>query len=560
MAGMPSYEKYGRGYFLPPEPCYDWVEKDYIDHAPTWCSVDLRDGNQALVVPMNLAEKLAFFQMLVEIGFKQIEVGFPAASETERAFCRALIEHDLIPADVTIQVLTQAREDIVQRTFDALEGCKTPVIVHVYNSISVVQREQVFKKDREQVKAIAVAGAEMLARTAEESGLSDYRFEYSPESFTGAEPEYALEICNAVLDVWQPTAERKAIINLPATVEMSSPHVFAQQVEYIHKHLRYRDAVELSVHPHNDRGTGVACAELGVLAGAQRVEGTLFGNGERTGNVDIVTLAMNLYSQGIDPELDLHDIPAVVGRYEHATRMEVEPRRPYAGSLVFAAFSGGHQDAIAKGLQWREEHSQDSWAIPYLPIDPTDVSRCYETDVIRINSQSGKGGIGYVLEKFYGYVLPRGLREELSYLSKDASDRMHRELSPEDVGELFRERYVNRNEHVSLVEFHFWHSDDNQQFTASATIDVNGEQSSVVGTGNGRLAAIVDALRKVDISVHIEAYSEHALDEGSTSRAAAYVGISGADGGVVWGVGEHHDIVTASIKGLLSAINRSMEG
>jgi 2-isopropylmalate synthase len=554
---MPSYKKYGRGYFLPPEPCNDWVLRDYVDHAPVWCSVDLRDGNQALIVPMSLEEKLEFFQLLVAIGFKEIEIGFPAASETEFEFCRALIERALIPEDVTIQVLTQAREHIVRRTFEALEGCETPVIVHVYNSTSLAQREQVFHATREEVKRIAVEGAALLARLADEGDHDNYRFEYSPESFTGTEPEYALEVCNAVLDVWQPTPERKAIINLPATVEMSSPHVYAQQVEYLHKHLSYRDAVTLSLHPHNDRGTGVACAELGQLAGAERVEGTLFGNGERTGNVDIVTLAMNLFSQGVDPELDLSDLPRIAALYERVTRMEVEPRRPYAGQLVFAAFSGSHQDAIAKGLTYREIEEPGRWSCPYLPIDPQDVSRRYESDVIRINSQSGKGGIGYVLEKHFGYVLPPRLREELSYRSKDISDAGHREITPDEVNEIFHTEYVNRIDCVKLLDFHFSHSADNRVFTASALFDIDGETLSVFGQGNGRLNAVVDALRKVGVYAHVEAYSEHALDEGSTSRAAAYVGISDEQGGIVWGVGEHHDIVTASIRGLISAVNRA---
>ncbi len=555
---MPAYTKYGRGYFLPPEPCYDWVRRDHISRAPQWCSVDLRDGNQALIVPMTLDEKLTFFRLLVEIGFKQIEVGFPAANETEFEFCRTLIERNLIPEDVTIQVLTQARERIIRRTLEALEGCESPVIVHVYNSTSAAQRRQVFHTNRQQVKQMAIEGAKLLKKLTDEAGHSNYRFEYSPESFTATEPEYALEVCNAVLDVWQPAAKRKAIINLPATVEMSSPHVFAQQVEYMHRNLKYRDAVELSLHPHNDRGTGVACAELGLLAGADRVEGTLFGNGERTGNVDLVTLAMNLFSQGVDPQLDLHDLPHIVDEYEHVTKMEVEPRRPYAGQLVFAAFSGGHQDAIAKGLAWREEHDPEHWACPYLPIDPADVSRHYETDVIRINSQSGKGGISFVLEKNFGYQLPPKLREEVSHLLKTASDADHKELVPSEINAFFQNEYVNRIDHVKLLDFHFSRSADNLTFTASALFDVDGETISVFGQGNGRLNAVVDALRKVGVSVHIEVYTEHALDEGSTSRAAAYVGITGSDGGIVWGVGEHHDIVTASIRGLISAVNRKM--
>ena len=558
-ASMPNHKKYQRGYFLPPEPCFDWAQRDHIDKAPTWCSVDLRDGNQALVVPMSLDDKLDFFKMLVKIGFKEIEIGFPAASDTEFDFCRALIERGLIPDDVTIQVLTQAREHIIRRTFEALAGCTTPVIVHVYNSISVAQREQVFHATKDEVRSIAVEGAALLNQLTDEGGHDNYRFEYSPESFTGAELEYALEVCNAVLDVWQPTPERPAIINLPATVEMSSPHVYAQQVEYMGKHLAYRDGVVLSLHPHNDRGTGVACAELGVLAGAERVEGTLFGNGERTGNVDIVTLAMNLFSHGVDPHLDFSDLPHIAEVYERVTDMQVEPRQPYAGELVFAAFSGSHQDAIAKGLAWHKNQDPEHWTCPYLLIDPFDVGRSYKADIIRINSQSGKGGIGYVLEKYFGYVLPAKLREEFSYLSKGVSDQQHRELTPDEVNDLFQEEYVNRREKVKLLDFHFTRSADNLQFTASALFEVNGTDLSVYGHGNGRLNAVVDALRKVGISVHIERYSEHALEEGSTSRAAAYVGISGPDGSIIWGVGEHHDIITASIRGLISAINRSME-
>lgn len=555
--GMPAHVKYERGYFLPPEPCYDWVKRDYIDHAPTWCSVDLRDGNQALIIPMSLAEKLEFFKALVEIGFKEIEIGFPAASETEFELCRTLIENDMIPEDVTIQVLTQARPHIIRRTFEALEGCTTPVIVHVYNSTSVAQREQVFRKSKDQIKQIAVDGAVMLKQLTEEAGHDNYRFEYSPESFTGTEPEYALEVCNAVLDVWRPVPERKAIINLPATVEMSSPHVYAQQVEYIHKHLNYRDAVEISLHPHNDRGTGVACAELGVLAGADRVEGTLFGNGERTGNVDVITVAMNMFSHGVDPMLNFHDMPRIVDLYERVTRMKVEPRRPYAGQLVFAAFSGSHQDAIAKGLAYREMNDPDHWTTPYLPIDPEDVSRHYETDVIRINSQSGKGGIGYVLEKNFGYMLPPKLREEVSYRSKDVSDAGHKELTPSEVNRIFHDEYVNRQDSVKVVDFHFSRSDDNQRFTAQAVFDVDGKQHNTEGHGNGRLSAVVDALRQAGIDVHVEAYSENALDEGSTSRAAAYVGLSAdGDDAITWGVGEHHDIITASVRGVISAVNR----
>ena len=388
---MENYTKYKRGYFMPPTECLEWTKKEYIDHAPIWCSVDLRDGNQALIVPMSLDEKIEFFKCLVKVGFKEIEVGFPAASETEYTFLRTLIEDNLIPDDVTIQVLTQARPHIIEKTFQALEGCKHSV-VHLYNSTSVAQREQVFKKSKEEILSIAVEGAKMLKDYAAKTP-GNFQFEYSPESFTGTEVDYALEVCNAVLDVWQPTEDNKVIINLPVTVSMSMPHVYASQVEYMSTHLKYRENVIVSLHPHNDRGCAIADSELGLLAGGDRIEGTLFGNGERTGNVDIITLAMNMFSHGVDPKLDFSNLPEITELYERVTRMHVYERQPYSGALVFAAFSGSHQDAIAKGMNWRKEKNLTEWTVPYLPIDPMDVGREYDGDVIRINSQSGKGGI-----------------------------------------------------------------------------------------------------------------------------------------------------------------------
>ena len=387
---MKNADKYEKSYFLPPVCTYDWVKKDAIAAPPIWCSVDLRDGNQALIEPMSLEEKLQFFEMLVEIGFKEIEVGFPAASETEYEFMRALIERKMIPDDVTVQVLAQAREHIIKKTFEAVKGAPHAVI-HLYNSTSVAQREQVFRKSMEEIKKIATDGAELLKKLASETD-GNFSFEYSPESFHGTEVDYAVEVCNAVLDIWQPTADKKAIINIPTTVENAMPHVFATQVEYIHKNLKYRDAVVLSVHPHNDRGCGVCDAELSVLAGADRVEGTLFGNGERTGNVDLITVAMNMFSHGVDPKLDFSNMPEIREKYEEFTRMRVHERQPYSGDLVFTAFSGSHQDAIAKGMQWREEKRSDKWTVPYLPVDPKDVGRNYDADVIRYNRQSGKGG------------------------------------------------------------------------------------------------------------------------------------------------------------------------
>ena len=454
---MKNYTKYQRGYYMPPVESLDWTKKEYIDKAPAWCSVDLRDGNQALIIPMSLDEKLEFFKELVRIGFKEIEIGFPAASETEYEFCRTLIENDMIPDDVTIQVLTQARAHIIEKTFEAVDGAKNAV-VHLYNSTSYAQREQVFKKSKEEILQIAVDGAKLLNELAEKHHVN-YQFEYSPESFTGTEMEYALEVCNAVIREWNPTPDRKVIINLPATVEMSLPHVYASQIEYMSKNLAQRENVILSLHPHNDRGCGVADAELGILAGADRIEGTLFGNGERTGNVDIITLAMNMFTHGVDPELDFTNIPAITEIYERLTRMQVHARAPYTGQLVFAAFSGSHQDAIAKGMNWRQEKDPNRWTVPYLPLDPEDIGRQYDGDVIRINSQSGKGGIGYLLEKKYGFDLPAKMREDLGYTVKGVSDHAHKELSHQEVLDIFKNTYVNVQDPVELLEVHFVQED-----------------------------------------------------------------------------------------------------
>lgn len=540
---------------MPPEECNEWTKKEYVDHAPAWCSVDLRDGNQSLIVPMTLEEKVRFFQLLVEIGFKEIEIGFPAASETEYTFLRKLIEEDLIPDDVTVQVLTQARDHIIRKTFEALKGCKH-AIVHVYNSTSKAQREQVFKKSKEEIKQIAVAGAKLLKQLSEEYG-ADYQFEYSPESFTGTEVEYALEVCNAVIDVWQPTPEKKVIINLPVTVEMSMPHVYASQIEYMCKHLNRRDALIISLHPHNDRGCGVADSELGLLAGADRIEGTLFGNGERTGNVDIITLAMNLYAMGIDPQLDFHDMPHIVEVYEQNTRMNVSMRQPYAGKLVFAAFSGSHQDAIAKGMHYREEQQTDFWDVPYLPIDPKDVGREYETDVIRINSQSGKGGVNYVLEESYGIILPVEMRENVGYFMKSVSDHTHKELLPNEIYDLFMEEYMNVHTPIELKDYQFQRSD---HLHADLHITYQGTDMDIDGDGNGRLDAAANALRKhLHRTFEIQDYSEHALTSGSSSKAAAYVKILDCTGKEQWGVGIHDDIIAASLHALCSALNRAIQ-
>jgi len=545
---MKNFDKYERQYFLPPVCEYDWVKKDYIEKAPIWCSVDLRDGNQALIEPMSLDEKLEFFQMLVDIGFKEIEVGFPAASETEFIFMRTLIERDMIPDDVTVQVLTQAREHIIKKTFEAVKGAPHAVI-HLYNSTSVAQREQVFKKDKEQIKKLAVDGAELLKKLASETD-GDFSFEYSPESFHGTEVEYAVEVCNAVLDVWQPSEKQKAIINIPATVETAMPHVFATQIEYVSKNLKYRDNVVLSLHPHNDRGCGVSDAELGLLAGADRIEGTLFGNGERTGNVDIITLAMNMFSYGIDPKLDFAKIRE---KYERLTRMQVNDRAPYAGDLVFSAFSGSHQDAIAKGMAWREEKQLKTWTVPYLPIDPMDVGRTYDSDVIRINSQSGKGGISYILKQNFSISMPVAMREEVGYAVKQVSDEEHKELSPQWVYEIFEENYVNRMPYFTVGECHFKQNDG---IMAEASINFGGKTTVVDANGNGRLDAVSNTLKQFfDISYELSTYEEHALSHGSSSKAIAYVGIT-CDGKNYWGVGMDEDIIKASISALVVAVNK----
>lgn len=547
---MKNADKYIRQYFLPEIYETDWVKKDYIEHPPIWCSVDLRDGNQALIEPMSLDEKLEFFQMLVDIGFKEIEVGFPAASETEFIFMRTLIERDMIPDDVTVQVLTQAREHIIRKTFEAVKGAPHAV-VHLYNSTSVAQREQVFKKDKEQIKKLAIDGAKLLKKLAEETE-GDFSFEYSPESFHGTEVEYAVEVCNAVLDVWQPS-KNKSIINIPATVETAMPHVFATQIEYVSKHLKYRDNVVLSLHPHNDRGTGVADAELGLLAGADRIEGTLFGNGERTGNVDIITIAMNMYSHGLDPELDFHNMPEIRSVYERLTRMNVHERQPYAGDLVFSAFSGSHQDAIAKGMAWREEKHLHEWTVPYLPIDPIDVGRTYDADVIRINSQSGKGGVAYILKNNFSISLPAAMREEVGYLVKQVSDENHKELSPQWIYNIFEENYITRTPYFSIPDAHFKQVDG---IMAETTIQYRDKSAIVNAYGNGRLDAVSNTLKQFfDVSYELSTYEEHALSHGSSSKAIAYVGIT-CNGKNFWGVGMDEDIIKASIRALVVAVNK----
>ncbi len=549
---MKNSKKYVKQYFEPCGVTMDWTKKSAIEKPPIWCSVDLRDGNQALVIPMSLEEKLEFFKLLCKVGFKEIEIGFPAASETEYEFCRKLIEEDLIPDDVTIQVLTQSREHIIAKTFEALEGAKH-AIVHLYNSTSVAQRQQVFRREKKEIIDIAIAGAKLCKAYAEKA-KGKITFEYSPESFTGTEPEFAAEICNAVLDIWQPTKENKAIINLPVTVAHSMPHVYANQVEYMSKNLHYRENVLISLHPHNDRGCAVADSEMGLLAGGDRIEGTLFGNGERTGNVDLVTLALNMYSQGVDPKLDFSNLPEVTKVYERVTRMKVSERQPYSGQLVFAAFSGSHQDAIAKGMKYRVEKNVDTWTVPYLPIDPADVGRVYEADVIRINSQSGKGGIGYILETQFNLVLPPKMREIFGYHVKSISDHAHKELLAQEVYEIFLRDFVNIDDRLKVVNVGY--DTVNPDFVkAKVEIAYDNKTEIVEVDGTGRLDCVSNAIKKVINKDYVlESYVQHALEEKSSSQAASYVCIT-IDEKPYWGTGIHADIMTSSIKALVSAVN-----
>jgi 2-isopropylmalate synthase len=557
-------DKYKKRFFVPPEDCFDWVKKEGIEKAPIWCSVDLRDGNQALVVPMSPEEKIEYFKMLVEIGFKEIEIGFPAASQTEFDFARALVSDNLIPDDVTVQVLTQARGHIISRTFEAIAGMKN-VIVHLYNSTSVAQREQVFKKSREEIIDIALDGARQLIALSDElkrdNPEMNLRFEYSPESFTGTEPEFALQVCNAVINELKPTAERKLIINLPVTVEESMPHIYACQVEYMCKHLKNRENLILSLHPHNDRGTGVADSELGLLAGADRIEGTLFGNGERTGNVDIITLAMNMFTHGVKTGLNFSNLPDIADRYCRLTRMNINERQPYSGALVFAAFSGSHQDAIAKGMKYREDNPDSVWNVPYLSIDPHDLGREYNADVIRINSQSGRGGVGYILRANFGYNIPLEMRDTVGNLMKNWSDMGKRELPPDEIMRIFNDSYVNKKTYFDITEVHYVQMDGKKALVTVETGNNTPKGKRIItreALGNGRLDAVSQAVKdalKLDYSLTF--YSEHALTKGSSSLAAAYVCIESA-GTQYWGVGVLPDIIDASVAALVSAVNNSL--
>lgn len=551
---MMNYKRYQRVPVMN-YPEREWPNKE-IEKAPIWCSVDLRDGNQALVEPMVVEEKIEMFNMLVQMGFKEIEIGFPAASQIEFDFLRQLVERRLIPDDVTVQVLTQCRDHLLKRTFESIQGIPKAV-VHIYNSTSTLQRDVVFHMDREEIKQIAIDGVDMVKKY-----MKDYDgkviLEYSPESFTGTEMDFALDICNAVQRAWGPTPDNKMIINLPSTVEMTTPNVFADQIEWMSKHLENRESIILSVHPHNDRGTGVAAAELAMLAGADRVEGTLFGNGERTGNVDILTIAYNMFSQGIDPELEIGDIKKIAEVYERCTKMHIDPRHPYAGKLVFTAFSGSHQDAINKGMHALMERKSEIWQVPYLPIDPSDIGREYEP-VVRINSQSGKGGVAFVMDSFFGFKLPRGMHKEFADVIQKIAEKQG-EVAPDQIMEEFRIEYLDRKEPYHFRKCKITDFESGDQFTTVAVVTYSdhGETKQFEGVGNGPIDAVKRGLEEeLGISIKVLDYSEHALTSGSGAQAASYIHLMDQKTGkVTYGVGISSNITRASLRGIFSAVNR----
>ena len=548
---MFNHQKYEKKFFLPPVISYDWVKKEAIEKAPVWCSVDLRDGNQALPIPMTLQEKIEMYQMLLNIGFKEIEVAFPAASDTDFQFLRTLIENKMIPEDVTIQVITQAREHIIRRTFEALDGVPK-AIVHLYNSTSEAQRRQVFHKSKAEIKKLAVDGAILFKKMAEKT-KGDFYFQYSPESFPGTEVDYALDICNSVLEIWKPTRNHKANINIPTTVENAMPHIFASQLEYMNHNLLDRDSVILSIHPHNDRGCGVCDAEFGILAGAQRVEGTLLGNGERTGNVDLITVAMNMYSQGVNPGLDFSNMNQICDTYKRLAKISVPERQPYSGSLVFTAFSGSHQDAISKGMKYRVQEKTEKWDVPYIPVDPADLGRNYETDVIRFNSQSGKGGVGYILQSSYGVQMPYKMNEEFGYFAKKISDRGNKELSAEEIYQIYAQQYID---FFPIFKIDCIKINIQETHEVTLTILQDNKEVTIRGNGNGSLNAISNALKKYFVVEYdLEVYEEHSMGKNSTALASAYIGIS-QSGKFYWGSGVDKDIIKASACALAVAINK----
>ena len=551
MSGMPIH-KYRP--FAPVDlPDRRWPMR-VIDRAPQWCSVDLRDGNQALVEPMGPDRKRRMFDLLVKLGFKEIEVGFPSASETDFMFVRELVEHRLVPDDVTIQVLTQARPELIKRSFEAIRGARR-AIMHLYNSTSTLQRRVVFALDKPGIVDIAVSGARLIRDLAATMPETEVVYQYSPESFTGTELDFAVEICEAVMDVWRPSPGKKTILNLPATVEMATPNIYADQIEWFGRNIRDRDCITLSLHPHNDRGTAVAAAELAIMAGADRVEGTLFGNGERTGNVDIMTLALNLFSQGIDPGLVIGDIDEIVRTVEHCNQLPVHPRHPYAGELVYTAFSGSHQDAIKKGFEALAKRNDTLWEVPYLPIDPKDLGRTYEA-VIRVNSQSGKGGVAYVMKTDYGLDLPRGLQIEFSKQVQEVADHTGKELASTDIWSLFEDTYL-RHDGVVLRDYNLLPEPRAGERRIAATIAVDGNERHIEGVGNGPIAAFVDALcRDCDIALSDLDYHEDAVSAGADAQAAAYVQIRDGGDATLYGVGMDSDIVTASLRAVASAATR----
>lgn len=528
-----------------------------VTAAPDWCSVDLRDGNQALETPMGLDEKLAFFQFLVNMGFKEIEIGFPAASDTEYEFTRTLIENNLIPDDVTVQVLTQSRGHIIQKTFEALKGAKN-AIVHLYNSTSTLQRDVVFRHSQKETIDLAVFGAKLIYENAQKYPETNFRFEYSPESFTGTEMDFAAEICNAVIDVWHPTPEQKVIINLPATVEMSTPNLYADQIEFMCRNLNQRENVLVSLHAHNDRGTAVAATELGMLAGADRVEGTLFGNGERTGNADILTIAMNLFTQGIDPMLDFSRIDDIVTIYETSTKMQVSPRHPYAGDLVYTAFSGSHQDAIRKGMEAMKQHPEH-WEVPYLPIDPVDVGRNYDP-IIRINSQSGKGGVTFILEQYYSLHMPKAFQKDVGAVITRVSDEMQCELSPSKIYEIFSDQYVDIRTPLKLLQYRTETVDPERDVLAiEAEIEYNGEKHFIEGEGNGVVSAFCHAVDDfIHIPVDIVNYRGHSMELGTNSRAISYIETKDPNGNRYYGAGTSSSVGKSSLRAVVSTINKML--
>ena len=553
---MLNYKRYKRN------PVVDYPEREWpnkeIEKAPIWCSVDLRDGNQALIEPMVVEEKMEFFNMLVKMGFKEIEIGFPAASQIEYDFLRQLVERRMIPEDVRVQVLVQCREHLIKRTFEAIQGIKK-VVVHIYNSTSTLQRDVVFHKNKEEIKQIAIEGTELVKKYAKDYD-GDLMLEYSPESFTGTELDYALEVCTAVQETWgMATPEKPIIFNLPSTVEMNTPNVYAYQIEWMNRHFKNRDSIILSVHPHNDRGTGVAATELALLAGADRVEGTLFGNGERTGNVDILTLAYNMFSQGIDPQLQVENIRELAEVYERCTKMEIPPRHPYAGKLVFTAFSGSHQDAINKGMQALHERNGEYWEVPYLPIDPSDIGRQYEP-IVRINSQSGKGGVAFVMDTFYGFKLPKGMHKEFADVIQKISEKQG-EVSPEQIMDEFRSCYLDRKEPIHFRKCQI--TDTEVEDGVYATLikvayTDHGMEKTFEGIGNGPIDAVQRGLEKeLGINIKVLDYNEHALRSGSNAQAASYIHLMDQDTGrVTYGVGVSSNITKSSIRGIFSAVNR----